>query len=109
MAGYLQVITTVDSRDGAARIAEALVRQRLAGCVQIVGPISSTYWWNDQVETAEEWLCLIKTGEERYAAVEEAIHAVHPYEVPEVLAMPVAAGSADYLAWLSEQLQRPGR
>ena len=108
MTTYLQVITTVDSREGAARIAETLVRQRLAGCVQIVGPISSTYWWNGEIETADEWLCLIKTEAERYGAVEEAIRAVHPYDVPEVLAMPVAAGSAGYLAWLSEQV-RPAR
>ncbi len=78
--------------------------KRLAGCVQIVGPITSTYRWNDGIETADEWLCLIKTSQERYGELERAIRAVHPYDVPEILAVPVVAGSPSYLEWLGESI-----
>jgi periplasmic divalent cation tolerance protein len=98
-------VTTVDSRDAAAGIADALVRERLAGCVQVAGPISSTYWWNGAVESAEEWLCLIKTRQALFPEVEAAIRAVHPYDVPEILAIPVVAGGRDYLGWLASELR----
>lgn len=101
----IQIMTTTDSSEEAARIARELVQRRLAGCVQIVGPITSTYWWSDEIETAEEWLCLIKTVEDRYAAVETAIREVHSYDVPEILAVPVVHGSNAYLQWLNAQLQ----
>ncbi len=96
----IQVFTTTDSEASAAQIAQALVEQNLAACVQVIGPITSTYRWEDAVETAREWLCLIKTEQARYAAVEVAIIAIHPYAVPEILAVPVTVGSAAYLAWL---------
>lgn len=107
MAAYIQVVTTVGSREDADRIARHLVGQRLAGCVQIIGPISSTYWWEGELETAEEWLCLIKSSEEFYTALEDAIVAVHPYDVPEILAVPVRRGSQAYLEWLEGELIRP--
>jgi periplasmic divalent cation tolerance protein len=104
MSEFIQVITTIDSKDDAAKIARSLVEQHLAACVQVIGPIGSTYWWEGEIETAEEWLCLIKTRAERYAEVEAAISAVHTYDVPEILAVPVEQGSRDYLSWLSEQV-----
>ena len=104
MSDFIQVITTTDSRESAAEIARTLVSQRLAGCVQVLGPITSTYWWEGDVETSEEWLCLIKTSRERYADLEEAIRRAHPYDVPEILAVPVAAGSQSYLDWLDAEL-----
>jgi periplasmic divalent cation tolerance protein len=104
MTEYLQVMTTIDSKDAAQAIAHSLVEQRLAGCVQVIGPITSTYRWQGQIETNEEWLCLIKTSSERYAEAEAAIRALHSYDEPEVLAMPVEAGSAGYLHWLGEQI-----
>ncbi len=97
----IQVFTTTASEESAAQIAEALVAARLAACVQILGPITSTYRWQGAVETAREWLCLIKTEQRRYAEVEAAILALHPYDVPEILAVPVTAGHAPYLAWLN--------
>jgi periplasmic divalent cation tolerance protein len=108
MTGYLQVMTTTDSKDAAQAIAHALVKQRLAGCVQVIGPITSTYRWQDRVVTGEEWLCLIKTSSERYAEVEAAIRALHSYDEPEILAMPVEAGSVGYLRWLGEQISPTG-
>ena len=100
MADYLQVQTTAGSAGEAERIGAALVERRLAACVQTVGPIASRYRWQGEVETAEEWLCLIKTSAARYPEVEAAISELHPYEEPEIIATPIVAGSAGYLAWL---------
>jgi periplasmic divalent cation tolerance protein len=102
MPDYIQVVTTVERREDAQRIAAALVEGRLAACVQIVGPVASTYHWQGRIETAQEWQCSIKTRRDRYPEVEQAIRRLHPYQVPEILAMPVVAGGADYLAWVDE-------
>jgi periplasmic divalent cation tolerance protein len=107
MTGYIQVFTTVDSEAGAQRIAQQVVERRLAACAQVVGPIRSTYWWEGAVETAEEWLCLLKSRADRYQELSTAIHELHPYEVPEILAVPVSGGSADYLAWMNAALSAP--
>lgn len=103
MTNSIQVLTTTARKQEAQQIAQTLVEERLAACVQILGPITSTYRWQDAIETSEEWLCLIKTRQELYAQVEAAICRVHPYEVPEILAIPVIAGSEDYLAWLQTE------
>jgi periplasmic divalent cation tolerance protein len=104
MTDFLQVTTTTDSGPVAERIANELVNRRLAGCVQIIGPIQSVYRWQGNVERAEEWLLLIKTAADRYTAVEATIRELHSYEVPEIIATPIVAGSGAYLAWLGEQL-----
>jgi periplasmic divalent cation tolerance protein len=108
MSDFLQVTTTAGTRAEAERIGEELVDRRLAGCVQIVGPIRSIYRWEGKVERAEEWLCLIKTSREQYSAVEGAIRSLHPYDCPEVIAAPIEFGSSAYLAWLAEQTQGNG-
>ena len=107
MEGFIQVTTTADKRADAERIARSLVEMRLAACVQIVGPITSIYRWKGKIETAGEWLCLIKSREENYGAVEQAIRSLHPYETPEIIAVPVTAGSRDYLDWLRGELTAP--
>jgi len=104
MPDYVQVITTTELREDADRIAQALVGERLAACVQVLGPITSTYRWKGQIETAEEWQCWIKTRRELYDQLEQAIRRLHPYEVPEILAVPVLAGSPPYLAWLDGEV-----
>lgn len=104
MTDAMQVFTTVDSTDAANAIARVLVERRLAACVQILGPIQSTYWWEGKVESAEEWLCLIKTVADAYTDVEQAIRENHPYDVPEILAVPVTAGHSGYLAWIRDQI-----
>ncbi len=78
----------------------------MAACAQVGGPISSTYLWRGNVETAEEWQCWAKCRLEAFDEVQRAIRALHSYEVPEILAMPILAGSADYLAWLDEELRK---
>jgi len=106
MPDYIQVVTTTASREDAERIAQALVAERLAACVQVLGPIASTYRWQGTIETAQEWLCLVKSRGELYGKIEDAIRRLHPYEVPEILALPVVAGSGAYLAWLDGELKR---
>jgi len=103
MEPAIQVVTTAERREDAERIAGLLVEKRLAACVQIVGPVLSIYRWKENIERAEEWQCHIKTRAGLYADVEAAIKAVHPYETPEIIALPVLRGSREYLAWLHAQ------
>lgn len=106
MSNYIQVFTAVEKKADAERIAQVLVEKRLAGCVQIVGSIQSTYWWKDKIEISEEWLCLIKSMGDRYDELEKAIKELHPYECPEILAIPIVCGYKDYLNWLDEELTK---
>lgn len=100
---HIHVVTTAASADEARRIATELVEERLAACVQIIGPIESIYRWQGKVETATEWQCWIKTRRQHYDSLEAAIRRLHSYEVPEILAVPIVAGSEAYLKWLSDQ------
>jgi periplasmic divalent cation tolerance protein len=104
MSEFVQVMTTLGSREEADRLARGLVEDRLAACVQVIGPISSTYRWQGEVETTEEWLALAKTTAELYGALETAIRHRHSYEVPEILAVPVAEGNPGYLDWVRESV-----
>jgi periplasmic divalent cation tolerance protein len=104
MQEFLQITTTAGSREEADRIATTLVDRRLAGCVQIIGPVRSVYLWQGQIEHSEEWLCQIKTTGMLYAHVEAAIRELHSYDCPEIIATPIAAGSEAYLQWLAENV-----
>jgi periplasmic divalent cation tolerance protein len=104
MTDYIQIVTTVENRDDAEAIARSLVERRLAACVQIVGPITSIYRWQGKINTTQEWQCWAKSRHELYDRIEQAIRRLHPYQTPEILAIAVAAGSADYLAWLDEDV-----
>lgn len=104
MAEYLEVTTTAGSEQEAERIAAALVERRLAACVQTIGPIASRYRWQGEVETAHEWMCVAKTTAARYPELESAIRELHSYEEPEIVATPIVAGSAGYLAWIGQAL-----
>lgn len=104
MDSFLQVITTTESREEAKLIASELLEERLAACVQILGPIQSTYRWKGKVETAEEWICLIKTREDLYKKLEKTIISLHSYETPEIVALPIVKGSPGYLQWLDDSL-----
>lgn len=108
MTDYIQTMTTVPSKVAAQTIADTLLREKLAACVQIVGPVESRYWWQGNLETAEEWQCVAKSRLSLFARLEEAIRRVHPYEVPEILASPIEIGNADYLAWLDRELSVGG-
>jgi periplasmic divalent cation tolerance protein len=105
MAEYIQVVTTTEEEQDAQVIARALVEERLAACVQVLGPITSTYRWEGKIETSREWQCWAKSRRELYEQIEQTIRRLHPYEVPEILAVEILAGSQGYLAWLDEQLR----
>ncbi len=100
MEQFLQITTTTASREEAQIIARHLVGEKLAACVQILGPINSTYHWKGKIETADEWLCLIKTRAALYGKVEKAIRSLHSYETPEIIATMISKGNIDYLRWL---------
>jgi periplasmic divalent cation tolerance protein len=104
MLDALQVFTTIDDRAAAERIAQALVARRLAACVQISGPVTSVYRWEGQIQSSQEWLCIVKTAQSRYAEVEAAIREMHSYQVPEIVAVPIVAGAASYLDWLRQEI-----
>jgi periplasmic divalent cation tolerance protein len=105
MTRCCQVTTTLPDEAAARRLADLLVAERLAACVQVQGPVASTYRWQGAVETAAEWYCHAKTTADRLPAVEARIRAVHPYEVPEVVALPIVGGSAAYLQWIEESVR----
>lgn len=104
MTDYVQVLTTAGSEEEAQRLSSALVERRLAACVQVVGPVSSRYRWQGEIEEATEWQCVAKTEARLYPRVEAAIREAHSYDEPEILATPVVAGSAGYLKWVSDCL-----
>jgi periplasmic divalent cation tolerance protein len=99
----LLVLTNLPDRPAAERLAEALVGGRLAACVNILAPCRSVYQWNGGLQREEEHPMLIKTTAERYAALEAAIRAGHPYELPEIIAVPIERGLPGYLAWVDAE------
>jgi periplasmic divalent cation tolerance protein len=101
-----QLETTVETPDEARKIASALVEKRLAACVQIVGPISSTFRWQGRVREAEEHLLLCKVPEAQLDAAIVLIEELHSYDVPEVLAFEAAHGSQSYLEWVATETGR---
>jgi periplasmic divalent cation tolerance protein len=102
-ARYLQVQTTTDSRAEAIELGHAAVAARLAACAQVTGPIASTYWWEEGLERAEEWLLLLKLPARRYQAVADFLTERHSYDEPEIIATPIVAGSPSYLGWIDEE------
>ena len=99
----LLVLTNLPERAAAERLAEMLVERRLAACVNILAPCRSVYRWKDAVQHDEEHPMLMKTTAERYPALEEALRAAHPYELPEIIAFPVAHGLPGYLEWVAAE------
>jgi periplasmic divalent cation tolerance protein len=100
---YCQVMTTTDSREAADALSRSAVEARVAACGQVSGPITSTYWWEGKLETAEEFHIFFKTTTERYPALEAHIRANHGYDVPEIICMPLTAGNPAYLAWVTAE------
>ncbi|RIH89796.1 divalent-cation tolerance protein CutA [Calidithermus roseus] len=101
----LVVLCTVPDEDSAQSIAHALVAEGLAACVNVLPRLTSVYRWEGEVTSGEELLLIIKTRQERYAALEARIKELHPYTVPEIIALPIQHGSKDYLDWLIQSTQ----
>ncbi|GAA2308038.1 divalent-cation tolerance protein CutA [Nonomuraea roseoviolacea subsp. roseoviolacea] len=100
---------TASSRDEADRICSAVVAARLAAAAQVAGQITSRYWWRGEINEADEWLVLMKTTMERFEDLAAKVRELHSYEVPQIVAVPLVAGTADYLEWIrQETAPRPG-
>jgi periplasmic divalent cation tolerance protein len=98
------VLTTTGSKQEAQKIARGLVERKLASCVNVAGPIESVYRWKGAVETAEEFLCIVKTTAAAVEAVQAAIRELHSYELPECVVVEIG-GSKEYLAWIGENVE----
>src|SRR5512134_2730236 len=97
------VITNLPDRDSAQRLAEKLIEGRLGACVNVLAECASVYRWNGRVEHAAEVPVLVKTRAALYSRVEQAIREAHPYELPEIVAVPISAGLPAYLAWIEAE------
>ena len=96
----LVVLSTFPDKSAAMTAAEALVNERLAACVNVLPGVESVYQWQGKVETGQEVLAVIKTTSQRYPALEQRLRELHPYEVPEIVALPASAVAETYLAWV---------
>ncbi len=106
---YLQVQTTTDSRAEAMELARAAVQARLAACGQVAGPVASTYWWNDELERAEEWFVFLKLPADRYDELAAFLTERHSYDEPEIVATPIVAGSPSFLGWVRDETRPRSR
>jgi periplasmic divalent cation tolerance protein len=100
---FLHVQTMTDSRAEAMELAHDAVEARLAACAQVSGPVASTFWWEDGIERAEEWMVTLKLPAIRYSALAEFLLERHSYDEPEIIATPIVAGSAGYLDWIDDE------
>jgi periplasmic divalent cation tolerance protein len=108
--GYLQVTTTTDSESEARKLAELAVKARLAACGQVLSPITSVYWWQGQVEHAEEWMVVLKTTAGRLEQLIQSLRAEHSYDTPEIVAVPIVSGNPAYLDWITQETsERPSQ
>jgi periplasmic divalent cation tolerance protein len=98
------ILCTCPDAETADRIARLIIGEKLAACVNILPSVRSVYEWQGEVETAQEHLLLIKSPLERYAAIEAAINTAHPYQLPEIIAVAIECGSAEYLKWIDSCL-----
>jgi periplasmic divalent cation tolerance protein len=99
----LVAMTNLPDEASAVRVAKAVLEARVAACVNRLAPCQSEYWWQGKLEQAQEWPLLIKTTRRQYAALEAVIRAEHPYDVPELIAWPLAAGLPAYLTWVQSE------
>jgi periplasmic divalent cation tolerance protein len=105
MTNKIVVFSTCGSEAEAERLAKQLIEERLAACVNIVAPVRSFYRWKGTVESAVEWMLVIKTSRDLFDRVRLSLETAHSYELPEVLAIPVLEGSPTYMAWLEQELK----
>ena len=104
MTDKIVVLNTCVSAEEAERLARTLVDARLAACVTVISPVRSFYRWNGAVTDAAEWLLVIKTSRSLFDRLRAALESTHSYELPEILALPVIEGSANYLSWIDSEL-----
>jgi periplasmic divalent cation tolerance protein len=105
--GCLQVVVAVDTEETATAMAEKLIDERLAACVHVGGPVTSRFRWEGKVETAREFVLTAKTTERRLAALIETVRGMHPYQTPEIVAIPIVDGLHHYLDWVHAETAVP--
>jgi periplasmic divalent cation tolerance protein len=103
MGDHYEVKVTVPSADDAERLGRMAVHRRLAACAQVSGPITSTYWWEGEMTSATEWVCLLKTTSTLVEPLTEALRSGHSYQTPEIIATCIAGGDSTYLAWIDSE------
>ena len=103
MVKYVQILTAVSSKKEAQRIANLLIEKNLAACVQILGPMESVYKWKGKKEKAKEFLCLIKSLNNKSKLIIKEIKSLHSYETPEIIVMPIIGGNQDYFRWMEKE------
>lgn len=106
-ATVMLVMTQLSDREAALNLAQVLIDERLAACVSVGQDVTSVYRWAGAVETANEIPLLIKTTSERYAALQTRVRELHPYELPEIIAVPLAQGLPEYLQWVVDEVTAP--
>lgn len=102
---YIIVVVTTANKQEAEKIAQHLLRERLIACANIIGPVSSLFHWSGKIEKAEEYLIFMKSRKDLFEKVAETVKALHSYEVPEILALPIVKGSKAYIDWLESCLK----
>ncbi len=105
MSDPIVVLVTCGSEDGALKIANALVEEHLAACVNLIAPIRSIYRWEGKICDEKEWLLIIKTQDHRFEALEKKVKSLHSYSCPEVISLPITKGSSAYLNWIRENTE----
>jgi periplasmic divalent cation tolerance protein len=109
MDQFVVVFVTCGSEEESSKIAHALVDERLAACVNVVSPVRSVYRWEGKLWDEKEWLLIIKSRENLFQDLEKRVKSLHSYQVPEIIGLPVLAGSRSYLNWLGENTENEGQ
>ena len=101
---YTLIMVTASSREEAEKIATTLLERKLIACANILGPVSSRFWWQGKIDSAEEYMIFMKTKRELFDQVADNVKQLHSYEVPEIIALPIVEGAKPYLEWINSSL-----
>ena len=101
---YILIMVTASSREEAEKIATTLLERKLIACANILGPVSSRFWWQGKIDSAEEYMIFMKTKRELFDQIADNVKQLHSYEVPEIIALPIVEGAKPYLEWINSSL-----
>lgn len=101
------IFVTASGKEEADKIADRLVKEKLAACVNIINGVESVFWWENKIDRASEVLLVIKSSKEKFAQISETVKALHSYEVPEIIALPITDGYKPYMDWINESIRKP--
>lgn len=104
--GYIMVFITTPTQENAEKISSMLVEEKLVACVSVVGEVKSTFYWEGKIEKEKEYLLIIKTKDNLFNKILEMVKKIHPYKVPEILALNISQGNPDYLKWVEETVKK---